>query len=221
VSSGSWQNAALVVLLVIAGGASWAFQLREPLVVDTTPLAELPAEVLSWKGRDIPMEGSVEEILRADRHLQRSYYDRAGGLVWLYVGYYGTSRGGRSEHTPWVCYPTAGWEILDEFSRTIAVDAGSEIQEIVVQRGSERRLVHFWYRTSRSPHVVGELAHAWDRFLGRLTLGRADGAFVRLSTPLLGESPDGDRARLLSFGRALDAQLAAHWPTETGQRRAG
>ena len=61
--------------------------------------------MLSWKGHDIPMEGSVEEILRADRHLQRSYYDRAGGLVWLYVGYYGTSRGGRSEHTPWVCYP--------------------------------------------------------------------------------------------------------------------
>ena len=61
----------------------------------------------------------------------------------------------------------------DAFSRRIAVAPGSEVQEIVVQRGNERRLVHFWYRTSRSPHVVGELAHAWDRFLGRLTIGRA------------------------------------------------
>jgi EpsI family protein len=215
------QNAALVVVLALAGAASWAFQLRGPLEVDASPLAALPHQVLSWSGRDVPMEGSVEQILRADQHVQRSYYDSAGGLVWMYVGYYGTARGGRSEHTPWVCYPTAGWDVLHEHSRRVAAGPGSEIQEILVQRGNERRLVHFWYRTTRSDHVVGELAHAWDRFLGRLTLGRADGAFVRLSTPLRGESPESGRARLLSFRRALDVQLAAHWPVETGASQDG
>lgn len=213
-NANSLQNAGLVVLLLIAGGVSWAFQLRAPLGVDSAALVALPHEVLAWEGRDVPMEGSVEEMLRADQHVQRSYFDQAGGRVWLYVGYYGTKRGGRSEHTPWVCYPSAGWDVLGEHSRKLPVGSGSVIQEIVVERGGERRLVHFWYRTSRSDHVVGELPHAWDRFLGRLTLGRADGAFVRLSTPLEGESPESGRARLLSFGRALDEQLAAHWPTE-------
>ena len=220
-SSSSWQNAALVVLLVIAGGVSWAFQLREPLAVDTSPLRSLPAEVLSWESRDVPMEGTVEAILRADEHVQRSYWDDGiGGLVWMYVGYYGTARGGRSEHTPWVCYPTAGWEVLEEHSARLAV-GGAEIQEMVVQRGDERRLVHFWYRTSRSDHVVGEIAHAWARFLGRLTIGRADGAFVRISTPLVGEGPESGRARLMSFRSELDGQLAAHWPVETGERSDG
>jgi EpsI family protein len=214
VNASALQNAGLVVLLLVAGGFSWSLQLSEPVDVDTTPLAALPHEVLAWEGRDIPMEGTVEQMLRADRHVQRSYYDEAGGLVWLYVGYYGTARGGRSEHTPWVCYPTAGWDVVGDESRRLAVGTGSAIQEIVVERGNQRRLVHFWYRTSRSAHVVGELSHAWDRFMGRLTLGRADGAFVRLSTPLRGESPESGRARLLAFGRALDAQLATHWPTE-------
>ena len=115
--------------------------------------------------------------------------------------------------------PHAGGALSTRPGSAIRARAGrcsnAVIQEIVVERGAERRLVHFWYRTSRSAHVVGELPHAWDRFLGRLTLGRADGAFVRLSTPLDGEGPESGRARLRSFGRALDEQLAVHWPTES------
>ncbi len=213
-SAARWQNAGLVALLLIAGAASWTFQLREPLAVDARPLAQLPLQVLGWQGRDVPMEGSVEEMLRADLSVQRHYFDEAGGPVSLYVGYYGTVRGGRSDHTPWVCYPSAGWDILDLHTQKLALGSRRQIQEIVVRRGNQRRLVHFWYRTSRSDHVVGEIAHAWDRFLGRLTTGRADGAFIRISTPMRGESTDSGRARLLAFGRALDGHLAIHWPVE-------
>jgi len=215
-NSQSTQNLALIALLVVAGAVSWTFQLREPLSVDTGPLASLPPQVLGWHGRDIPLEGTVEEMLRADDHVQRRYFDPAGGLVWLYIGYYGTERGGRSEHEPWECYPTAGWEIVEANTTKLPVGEEQVIQEILVQRGGEARLVHFWYRTSRSDHVVGELAHAWDRFVGRLTVGRADGAFVRLSTPLRGESVQSGRARLRAFGKGLAPQLAAHWPQETG-----
>ena len=210
------QNLALVALLLLAGAVSWTFQLREPLDVDTALLDALPPQVLGWSGRDIPLEGSVEEMLRADDHVQRSYFDPAGGLVWLYIGYYGTERGGRSEHAPWECYPTAGWEIVEPNITKLPVGDDEVIQEILVRRAGEERLVHFWYRTTRSDHVVGELAHAWDRFLGRLTIGRADGAFVRLSTPLHGESVESARARLRAFGDGLAPQLAAHWPQEAG-----
>lgn len=215
-NSSRLQNMGLIALLVVAGAVSWGFQLRDSLHVDTDPLADLPPYVLGWEGLDIPLEGTVEEMLRADDHVQRRYFDPAGGLVWLYIGYYGTARGGRSEHAPWECYPTAGWEIVEAHTQKLPVAADEEIQEIVVRRAGEERLVHFWYRTSRTDHVVGELAHAWDRFLGRLTIGRADGAFVRLSTPLRGESVESGRARLRSFGQALDPQLTAHWPRETG-----
>lgn len=214
-NSNSLQTVALIALLVVAGGVSWAFQLRDPLHVDTAPLTALPSDVEGWQGRDIPLAGTVEEMLRADDHVQRSYFKPAGGLVWLYIGYYGTERGGRSEHAPWECYPTAGWEIVEDHTSQLPLADGDAIQEIVVRRAGEERLVHFWYRTSRTDHIVGELAHAWDRFLGRLTIGRADGAFVRLSTQLRDESVSSGRARLRAFGAGLDPQLAAHWPKES------
>jgi len=208
------QNATLVALLFSAGAAAWAFQLRAPLSVEAKSLNALPFEIASWSGRDIPVEETVERMLRADHHVQRTYVDSVGGIVWLYVGYYGTDRGGRSEHSPFVCYPAAGWKIQESATRVVAVPGGGKVREIRVQRNGQERLVHFWYRSHRSDHLVGEAAHAWDRFVGRLAHGRADGAFVRISAPLAGLSTESVRARLFSFGNALDGELEQHWPDE-------
>jgi hypothetical protein len=60
--------------------------------------------------------------------------------------------------------------------------------------------------------------HLFGRFLGQ----RADGALVRISTRL--ESPEGlvaARSKLAGFGAALDALLAARWPTEAPARTDG
>ena len=135
-----WQNAGLVTLLLIAGAISWGFQLREPMAVDTRPLGELPSQVLAWEGRDVEMEGTVEEILRADQHVQREYFDEAGVRVWMYLGYYGTLRGGRSEHSPWVCYPAAGWDVLDSHTRKLAIGSGRKI----LGRALDRQLAAHW-----------------------------------------------------------------------------
>jgi hypothetical protein len=54
-----------------------------------------------------------------------------------------------------------------------------------------------------------------DRFVGRLTHGRADGALIRISTPLSGGDVIGARGRLLGFASALDPLLAERWPTES------
>ena len=53
-----------------------------------------------------------------------------------------------------------------------------------------------------------------DRLLGRLAEGRADGARVRISTPLAGESEVAARSRLMSFAAMLDPPLAERWPVE-------
>lgn len=211
------QNATLIALLFSAGAAAWAFQLRAPLSVEAESLNALPFEIANWRGRDIPVEETVERMLRADHNVQRTYVDSVGGVVWLYVGYYGTDRGGRSEHSPFVCYPAAGWDVQESATRVVAVPGGGKVREIRVERNGRERLVHFWYRSHRSDHLVGEAAHAWDRFIGRLAHGRADGAFVRISAPLAGVSDESARARLFTFGRALDGELEDHWPDERPQ----
>jgi EpsI family protein len=208
---------ALGASVLAVGALAWWLQTRPELVVDPSPLASLPRYVGDWRSVDLPLESTVESVLRADFNIQRAYLpdrDPKADPVWIYVGYYGTERGGRPEHVPRGCYTGAGWDIAA--ARVIGADDGTErrVNEYLVERGAQRHLVHFWYRSSRRSGMVGGVDQNVDRILGRLSTGRADGALIRLSTPLHEGAEDEARARLLAFGSRLDRQLAEHWPAE-------
>jgi len=207
--------AGLLLAMGIVGAAAWWLQLRPPLHADYTPLSTLPMTLGSWSGESVPLDTGVERMLDADFNLQRAYQSpERDQLIWLYVGYYGTRRGGRPEHLPSACYPSAGWTI--EHSRTLVIDPGRDFRanEYVVSRLGRRRLVHFWYRSSRRTGMVGELNLRLDHLVGRLRGGRADGALVRLSTPLVPAREAEARARLVAFALELDPLLAECWPRE-------
>ena len=213
-NSANLGTAILILILLAVGGFAWSLQLQPALEIDAGALATLPMQIDVYDGHDIPLESTVESVLRADFNLQRAYYG-AGSLVWLYVGYYGTERGGRPEHTPRGCYTGAGWGI--ESARTLRVDPDGDLQvnEYLIEANGERRLVHFWYRSAQRTGMLGGWDQNIDRFVGRLTTGRADGALIRISTPLNGDDEVNARGRLLGFASALDPLLAERWPTET------
>lgn len=207
-------SAAVLVLMLLVGGAAWWMQLRPTLQIDAAALHALPLEIGEWKGQQVPLESAVERMLDADVNLQRAYAAPGSGeVVWMYVGYYGTSRGGRPEHTPAQCYPSSGWAV--ESKRTATIDARRDFRanEWVVTRPGDRRLVHFWYRSSQQTGMLGNLSLSIDHLRGRLADGRADGALVRISTPLA-PSEDEARARLIAFASALEPVLGENWPVE-------
>ena len=119
----SLQTALLFGALALVGASAWTLKLAGNLEVDTRELAQLAPSLGSWSSEDVPVDDDVARMLRADFNVQRAYRHSLGDVVFLYVGYYGTARGGRPEHTPWVCYPSTGWEILA--SRVVSVDAAS------------------------------------------------------------------------------------------------
>ncbi len=162
----------------------------------------------------MPLDRDVVRILEADLNLQRTFTDSAPDPIWLYLGYYGTERGGHTPHTPDACYPAAGWTIDESRRRALAVGDGLSVNEIQVERGGNRRLVHYWYRSHRSTGILGGPGQALDHLVGRLLDGRADGAFVRVSTPIGPAGEEYARSRLTGFARATDALLEAHWPSE-------
>lgn len=207
-------TALLSIGLLAVAVLAWGLALRPTPEVDAVALGSLPREIEGWRAEDIPLDSVVEAALQADYNLQRAYRHPGGGLIWLYVGYYGTGRGGRPEHTPRGCYVGAGWGIAE--SRVLRADPDGvlTLNEYVVERNGHRRLVFFWYRSHRRTGMVGGLDQNLDRLAGRLLDGRADGALVRLSTPLRAGEHEAARSRLLSFARALDPLLAERWPRE-------
>ncbi len=206
---------AMALALLLVGVVSWRIHLRTPLEVEATSLAELPLQIDLWRGEEIPLRSGIEEMLDADYNLQRTYVHPLGGVVWLYVGYYGTTRGGRPEHTPWLCYPSNGWKIMRRDIVTLRRDERLRASEIVVEKGGERRLVHFWYQSYRRAGMLGGFDQALERLRNQLLEGRADGSLVRLSAPIAGPEEEASaRARLISFSREIVPLLRQHWPRE-------
>jgi len=216
-----FSNTFLALALLSAGALAWSLQLRPSLAVDIQPLAELPTRAGSWRmAEDVPIEPAIESELRADLNLQRVYVSPAAEPIWLYVGYYGTDRGGRPEHTPQFCYPSQGWAIASDRVLEVSPSTRLRVNEYLVERNGDRQLVHFWYRSHLRTGMLGGLDQNLDRMLGRIAYGRADGALIRLSTPI---GPEGDvpaRGRLIAFASELDPMFAAHWPVERAARAA-
>lgn len=199
--------------LVLVGSLSWLLALRPSPQLDVAPLETIPSGLGSWSSDDVPLESGVESMLQADFNLQRLYRNAGGEEVWVYVGYYGTERGGRPEHTPRACFRAHGWEIEDH--RVLDAGPGMQVNELVVSLDGERQLVHYWFRSFRRTGLRGGLDQLLDHLVGRVLHQRADGSLVRLSTPLAGDADrPAARARLLQFATAFDQLLAAHWPRE-------
>jgi EpsI family protein len=211
-----WTTALVTALLLAVAAVAWAFQLQDGLEAEPESLDALPRNIQGWHAYDLPLEETVESMLRADHNLQRAYVHPTGSIVWFYIGYYGTQRGGAPEHTPWACYPAHGWKIESDRRVTIDRERGLRANELVVEQDGQRRLVLFWYRSYRNTGLLGRAQVLWDHVVGRFRDGRADGALVRISTPLRPGEETSARSRLFSFASALDPLLAQVWPDEHG-----
>ena len=205
----------LVCVLLAAGAAGWGMAFQPNFSESATALASLPPELGGFKGEELPIESAVESMLRADFNLQRAYQHSLGDLVWLYVGYYGTKRGGTPEHTPDVCYWANGWEVVHDETVTLPGIEGARAREFVVEQGGHQRFVLFWYRSYRAEGIPSTPWLHWDHFAGRLSTGRADGALIRLSTPMPDRDIEVARARTRRFAAVLAPEIASRWPSTT------
>lgn len=205
---------ALCVGLGLAGAGAWWLTLRSPLRPDPSSLEGLPLVIGRYQAETIAVEDIVESILNASYNVQRAYHPPLGEVVWLYLGYYSTARGGTPEHTPRACYSAHGWEVIHSATLVRDVETGRVANEYVVELADHQRLVLFWYQSFRSQDLLSTLALRLDHIQGQLSEGRGDGALVRLSTPIRDGDRDTARSRLLSFAAQLSPELIRHWPSE-------
>ncbi len=206
------------ISLVLLAGVYALLHLLErgPVVVAARNLGRLTAHIAGYDGTDFAFEDRVMEELDPDDTLSRRYVPGTGDLqpIVLYVGYYGTAKGGRTGHNPYACYPGAGWGVVSD--ERVPVDFAGRtvsVNEIVVKRGLETQVVLFWYQSQRDRIIARGLQQNLNRFCNRLLHGRDDGAFVRLSADAPEQvAPVSNQLR--RFASQLMPLLAANWPAE-------
>jgi EpsI family protein len=106
----------------------------------------------------------------------------------VYVGYYDYQVQGKTIHSPKNCLPGAGWEAVENGTRTLAVDGG---RPVTVNRyfaaNTEQRaqaMVYYWYQ-GRGRVEANEYRVKWNLLRDAAMHGRTEEALVRIVVPIL------------------------------------
>ena len=207
-----------VTLIVLAGAIAWTVVPPRQLVIpERQPFALFPSTVGDWKtGTPQTLAQSVATTLRADDYYSVSL-TRPGvaAPVGLFMAWY-KDQTTAGTHSPTICLPGSGWEITSLRQITISKNIGDNppisLNRTIIQNGLDRMMVYYWYE-QRGQRIASSY---WVRLtvtLSKLMTGRADGALVRLTTPILPDEKDSAaEARLQDAMRAILGPLPRFIP---------
>ena len=209
-------------LLIVAGFLLLTVSLRAwlntaPPVPLRRSLTDFPEVVGDWTMTSTAqLSDDIAGILKADDYLLRRYQQRSSGkVVDMFVAYYKTQAAGESMHSPKNCLPGSGWTPVVNDRVILKNDAEGkpvEVNRYVIQNGSEKALVLYWYQANGrtiASEYWGKFYLVWDAMKTR----RRDGAIVRLLIPLRSnEDTQKSLDTALQFARLADQDLPAFLP---------
>ncbi len=102
----------LIGLFVALGLIIYLSGRSMPEVVEKR-LLDLPYTIGPWVGKEFSLDKLIINELDTDVYVARNYMNE-NYLITLYIGYYGTKKGGRTGHNPNSCYPSSGWSIFSD-----------------------------------------------------------------------------------------------------------
>jgi len=180
---------------------------------------KFPYKIGDYLGADIRMEAEVIKELNTDVYIFRRYVDELDEEINLYIGYYGTKKGGRTGHNPSACYPGSGWSIHKKSKKEISVILHGEEKIMAVnsmqisKQESSDRLVYHWYQSNGGVVLSSGIEQNLYRFKSRILYNRNDGGFIRVSTPMTRSLSYAEK-RAQSFIKQIFPLITNYWPKE-------
>lgn len=205
-----WLPAALLLIGVI-GTRYVDGHRRMPLRADFDDV--IPNQLEGFAGRDLRLTAAEHEVAGVTSYLLRNYTQLHEGKLRgfsVYVGYYARQGQGKTIHSPKNCLPGSGWEPLTATRIAIQTPDGPvEVNRYVLQRGSKRALVLYWYQ-GRGRVQANEYLVKRDLLRDAALLRRSEEALVRVTVPIDGKDQNADQlasriagALIPAAGRAL------------------
>ncbi len=179
---------ALSAVLVVQAAVFYGFSRTETPPLHR-PLLGFPTEIEGWRMvEEGVVEKEVQDVLRADDTLTRTYALPAQGLVAnLFVAYFKSQRTGVSPHSPKNCLPGSGW--VPSISGVVEFTAPGRPEPVKVNRylvalGESKSVVLYWYQ-SRDRVIASEYAAKFQLVADAIRYNRTDTALVRVVAPVL------------------------------------
>lgn len=191
--------------------------LRPEVIVVDKGFDRLPVIIEGVFGEDIKMTDKVVRELDTDASVFRNYFGKNN--IVLYIGYYGTKKGGRTGHNPNACYPSSGFAILDEKKVALPVKfldenkTTVELTRLLITKDNEKQIVYHWYQSSRNQILSNGIEQNIHRFKMLLLHNRNDGAFVRVSATVKESIPATENNLIPFIGKVIPL-IEQHWPIE-------
>ncbi len=174
----------IVYALLIA--AALFVHLHEDVAVPVSrPLAEIPKQEGDWRMvSQSNFSDSVLEVLKPTDYLARSYVDKNGNRVGLYLGYHGGGPDSGPIHSPKHCLPGSGWQEVSTETGELAVDGKNiHLVRAVYQNGYSNELFIYWFQV-KGKNLVSEYALKIAEVTNSIFYNRKDSAFIRISVPV-------------------------------------
>ncbi|MGR3309904.1 MAG: exosortase C-terminal domain/associated protein EpsI [Candidatus Brocadiales bacterium] len=205
-----------LTLLGLTTIGTFLISLRGEVVVTEKRLNTLPYTIDKWTGGDRQFESLIYEVLDTDDNLFRHYDSADNNPLWLYIGYYGTKKGGFTGHVPKYCYTGAGWEIVEMNDVDIhwkSRNTNVQVKKLLLRRENAQEVVLFWFHSAGDKVLDYGPRLKINKFWGKITTNRADGAFVRISATVLSDVDE-----TLEYEKAFASRLLEYlpqcWPVE-------
>jgi EpsI family protein len=204
-------------MLLIALCAVAALSFRTVPIVVQTNLEKLPVVISGYTATEDSFSDAIYKALNADKHIYRHYRSQNGDQLDLYIGYYGTAKGGRTGHNPYACLPGGGAAIVDTdvvHLKQAVTGKNVPVNYILSRNGGDNTVMLHWYQTAGKTVVATGFNQNVERFKGRILHNRNDGAFVRITTNSADEDVHLDRQRAEQFAETILNLLPECWPLE-------
>ena len=130
-----------------------------------------------------PLEGKIIQELKLDDYVNNDFHGN-GNRLFLYIGYYLTSKKVGAAHSPLVCFPGQGWLLSNLEERTVKTPEGEiHLVKTLAANTKRRLLVLYWFQSfeKTSPGTFYQKVYT---LLAKYFHQREDNAFVRIMIPI-------------------------------------
>jgi EpsI family protein len=121
-------------------------------------LSEIPLVLSEWSGEDIEIADETVQVMNAEDFINRSYFDDKGRRVSLHVAIWvNDGQVAPAPHHPTVCYPAAGWSIINRSDVRFLLEGAEHSMELVkFQKDGRGVVTGHWYELGKATFTTSE-----------------------------------------------------------------